>query len=77
MMDWIKVTPETMPPKGKRLILTSENPDGSKTIDIAVWCVEEKGWLLLLPGFHPSTLADSKTEFTITHWMPYPEPAED
>ena len=75
-MDWIKCT-DRMPPKGKRLILTSENPDGRKTIDIAVWCGEDRGWLLLLPGLHSTTLADSETRFKIAHWMFMPEPAED
>lgn len=76
-MNWIKVTPETMPSKGERVILTTINQDGSKTTDVATWFGEENGWKILLLGYHSCTLADGGYSFTITHWMPYPKPAED
>lgn len=76
-MDWIKMTPSTMPEKNKRVILTTRNLDGSKTTDVAKWCGEKLGWMILLPGFHPSTLETESARFEITHWMPYPEAAED
>lgn len=76
-MDWIKVNPDTMPPVGTRVILSTKNPDGSKTTDVATYGGEKFGWLVLLPGFHSTTLEEEIEKFEITHWMPMPEPQED
>lgn len=71
-MDWIKVTPETMPEEGQGVILTYVDSNGHKYIEIdalfedgkfkvysEVWtCYVEKG-------------------DRATHWIPYPEHAEN
>lgn len=75
-MGWIKIS-EKMPPENELVILTSKNEDGSTTTDIAKWCGEKLGWLILLPGLHTSSLSDDFIRYKITHWMPYPAPAED
>lgn len=75
-MYWTKVT-DALPPEGERCFLTTVNPDGSRTTDIATWLGDKCGWKFLSLGFHPTSLADDETRFTITHWMPIPAPAED
>lgn len=73
-MNWIKVTPETMPPDMEPVIVTVDdkyNPPkytwGGRT---------NKGkWELLIEA--GDVYASIKEWILVTHWMPYPEPAED
>ena len=71
-MDWIKVTPETMPPDMERLIVTMIIDGEKMTIGNVryrgeCWEIEEfliHKWLYIKPEL-------------ITHWMLMPAPAED
>lgn len=75
-MDWIKVTPETMPTDNELVFVTCKNRYGKRYVlhDIVYsaeyscwkWGKEEYG-----NDYWP-TLTDD-----VTHWMPYPGPAED
>lgn len=74
-MEWIKVSPETMPP--------------GKTLFMATVCDVSSGKKYFLKdiAYHPianyyTYTTDGATsrmlcpELKVTHWMPYPEPAE-
>lgn len=85
-MDWIKVTPETMPPDMEPVIVTVE--EGGKKYTIAdVRYNPDCGWMVLsdCSGSCCSTLKEVKEDgywewignCKVTHWMPYPDPAED
>lgn len=76
-MDWIKVTPDTMPPDDKPVFITVKfKCDGivgvKRVFSDVCWCKEAGVW---------ANWADAEVMeediFTITHWMPYPAPAED
>lgn len=78
MSDWIRVTPETMPPDSSDVLVTLLGRDGGR------WVFEQKvvyasgmfttendsGYLNPIQYFVPDG-----TE--VTHWMPYPAPAQD
>lgn len=79
LMDWIKVTPEAMPPDGEPILITIESwMDKHRYVwetqarwhngFYEVW--EDDG---LACGWASGRFAGSK----VTHWMPWPEPAED
>lgn len=76
-MKWIKVTPETMPPDNRPVIATAKFLEnvvyGWKIVlhDV-VWEENTKQWI---DWDRPKIIEDDS--FVITHWMPYPEPAED
>lgn len=81
-MDWIKVTPERMqldgeqmPFPGEMVFVTAEESDGIRhTICNCRYNPYKKRW---------EEYANASPEWwkevggTVTHWMPYPEPAED
>lgn len=73
-MGWIKVTPETMPPDMEPVIVTLRFSD---TDGKFVWAdVRHNGekWEYL-SNCWDNTWSDVDGE--VTHWMQYPEPAED
>lgn len=73
-MDWIKVTPDTMPPDMERVIVTVVGPLG-KYIMKDIFFDKSAG----LWGYEDEAGYNIYLNYTlnITHWMPYPEPAED
>ena len=77
-MDWIKVTPETMPPDMEPVIATIQDKrDGEReTCSDVRYNSECKKWEVLMECY--TGYWDEFGEFIeVTHWMPYPEPAED
>lgn len=71
-MNWIKVTPETMPPDMEPVIVTYEEDDGKRDVFLdAVWCEERNGWAFA------TECGYEFVNMKITHWMPTPKPAED
>lgn len=79
-MNWIKVTPETMPPAYSTCIITIEISNGmeeapEKETDVAEYDPEE-GYL----DGHWNTFNDwdeGQEHIKVTYWMPMPEPEED
>lgn len=78
-MDWIKVT-DRLPEEGQRVIVTRVpmlNMSGSKMVD----CGDCGDWIEYQNGrfMRFSYEWDEWSDITdsVTHWMPYPEPAED
>lgn len=73
-MDWIKVAPETMPPDGQEVIATVIWRN-EKRIEFGLYR-EDNEWRQDYDG-----MDGGGTEYyldnEVTHWMPYPEPAED
>lgn len=78
-MDWIKVTPETVPPDGEPILITIESwMDKHRYVwetqarwhngFYEVW--EDNGFAC---GWGSGRFSGSK----VTHWMPWPEPAEE
>lgn len=77
-MEWIKVTPETMPPENTDLLVTifygdCEEPVYGVWADVR-WSVKN-GWQYLSNAWDSvwSPVEDGE----ITHWMLYPKPAQD
>lgn len=72
-MDWIKVTPETMPPDMEPVLVTTEY-DGKRGVIADVRYNPKYGWEVLTDA-----LGDYWEDIRekVTHWMPFPEPAED
>lgn len=74
-MAWIKVTPETMPLEGEAVIVTIRYDDSDKRV---VWADvrwrEDVGWEYLSNSWDSIW---SQVDGAVTHWMPYPEPAEE
>lgn len=58
---WNKLDPGHMPPDGKPILATVLLGDGEKHVRADLWKNEEYEWL----------------KQYITHWMPYPTPAQD
>ena len=69
-MDWIKVTPETMPPDGSWVLVTSVW-SGEKSVEYAQY---ENGEFL---GEAEGCMGDRWEIDGVTHWMPMPEPAKE
>ena len=79
MMDWIKVTPETMPPDMEPVIVTVKIPENGKHKDKErkeVWAeiyLENGSWMYdANDGEH-----EIWDKAVVTHWMPMPKAAED
>lgn len=79
MMDWIKVTPETMPPDMETVIVTVKIPENGKHKDKErkeVWAeiyLENGSWMYdANDGEH-----EIWDKAVVTHWMPMPKAAED
>ena len=77
-MEWIKVTPETMPPAMCPVMVTvrsKKDPDFVDLMKNVLWNPEyEDGWCWD-DGADCYVYLDDNME--VTHWMPYPEPAKD
>jgi len=77
-MGWIKVTPETMPPDMEEVIATIRDGDGKKHVYGNIrWnsCYNE--FEILSSGYEDYWVSACDEDETVTHWMPYPAPAED
>lgn len=73
-MDWIKVTPETMPPDMQEVIVTFENEKKERDVQLqARWNDKHGHWEFL--GYDWEEARDPF--YKVTHWMPWPEAAED
>ena len=73
-MNWLKVTPETMPPDMEPVIVTVKGKCGKDIMKDVVWSAQNGGWAYD-DGSDCLVYLDDNLEFT--HWMPYPDPAED
>lgn len=73
-MNWIKVTPETMPLDRTLVLVTIVYDDGVKGVmPDCIWNGEYKKWERL---YEAGTVYWSDLTEEVTHWMPYPEPAD-
>lgn len=77
---WRRVTPETMPPDMVPVFVSITHDYGGgaigKWVDAQVRYNPDNGWEYLCDAYNLRwTYYSSSKE--ITHWMPYPEPAED
>lgn len=79
-MEWIKVTPETLPEFYQSCLVTIElkynhETETEKVVDAAVYRPDE-GYLC--SDWDTFNDWDEGQEYIkVTHWMSYPEPAED
>lgn len=75
MMEWIKVA-DRLPEEGQRVIVTlvpMQNMFGTKMVDCDwIECQNGRFMRFSYEWDEWSDITDS-----VTHWMPYPEPAED
>lgn len=79
-MDWIKVTPETIPPDKAPVILTVRYKDWGKPMDkngIVLPLAWREGNRWYVYDNSKEERAPIWCKFIITHWMPYPKPADD
>lgn len=70
-MSWIKVTPDTMPPDTSPVLVTVEAKYGRYIKPVARYCGTWE-WLADATGDYWEEIRSP-----VTHWMPYPEPADD
>lgn len=73
--QWIKVTPETMPPDDDTVIVTVEHPSGDRYIYTEARFDKDRGkweW-----PYEAGADYWEDIEEKVTHWMPFPKPAED
>lgn len=73
-MGWIKVTPDTMPTPMQRVLVTIEDKYGYRFV-----CSDFR-FVSLMPCWERLISLDGRwVTFNgkITHWMAYPDPAED
>lgn len=68
-MDWTKVTPETMPPDKENVLLTFEGRTTTGRYNKGTGYFEGLEYTGGYSEFYPQD--------GVTHWMPYPKPAED
>lgn len=74
-MDWIKVTPDTMPPDMETVIVTILQSNGEKIVcPFARYIAQNKEWYW---AFNDEFYSGVSGDWIITHWMPYLTPAED
>lgn len=75
LSGWIKVTPETMPPDMEPVLVTVVySPGKREVVSRAMFCKELNQWMcsqVYTDGWSDIDLG------AVTHWMPYPKPAED
>lgn len=78
-MDWIKVTPETMPKNGQHVIATIFRIDGKKDVEPFVRHYNGQWEIIEYDSIYwqPIRLDGTDRYLEVTHWMPYPDPAED
>lgn len=73
-VGWIKVTPDTMPTPMQRVLVTIEDKYGYRFLG------SDFRFVSLMPRWERLISLDGRWitfNGNITHWMPYPEPAED
>lgn len=73
-MDWIKVTPETMPPEGQKVIATTVWR-GKKQVEFELYRKDGEWWQDYENWDGGGSCCYLGGD--VTHWMPYPGPAED
>lgn len=77
-MAWIKVTPETMPKEYEKVIATVKGKNGHKyvleNVEFRPDSTLGKWWYY---SFDSDSYEPIDNDETVTHWMPYPEPAGD
>lgn len=90
-MNWIKVTPETMPKDNTQVIVTVEENGERRVLINDIWYNPKTMDGKILNGFYRIFIGrfDTPLEFiplcgakyciadSVTHWMLYPGPAED
>lgn len=78
-MDWIKVTPETMPPDMEPILITVKN----RSFTPKYVCPHQARLRFGQFEICINELFGKEWEnvknigIIVTHWMPYPKPAED
>lgn len=78
MMDWIKVTPETMPPDMEPVMVTVKRAGKKKVLSNYRYLKEYEAWQFQDKMFEEWTPMNSVFRgMTVTHWKPMPSPAED
>lgn len=85
-MGWTKVTPETMPPDMKVVIVKVLHDSGIPSVNALAWYsktrerwerVSDPGqWRSVGDAWDLTTLFEC-VDGTVTHWMPWSSPAED
>lgn len=73
VMDWIKCT-DRMPPDMEPVMVTVKGKLGSDIMKDVVWEQKSNGWAY---DDGADCLIYLDENLKVTHWMPYPEPAED
>lgn len=73
MMAWIKCT-DRMPPDMEPVTVTVKGKHGKDIMKDVVWSAQNGGWAYD-DGSDCLVYLDDNLE--VTHWMPYPDPAED
>lgn len=77
-MDWIKVTQETMPPDMESVFASVIDEDGDKVLyPECRWNSWRKIWEYPKEWYGWDEVVWLRVIGTVTHWMPYPDPAED
>lgn len=77
-MEWIKVTPETIPPEGELVLVTVHGQQLHDVWGNVYYDRDLEHWVEASCTLNPDDdrLVDDGG-LKVTHWMPYPEPAED
>lgn len=77
-MNWIKVTPDTMPKEYEKVIVTIKNKDGHRyvleNVEFRPDSVLGQWWYY---SFNSDSYEPIDKDETITHWIPKLKPAED
>lgn len=73
-MSWVKVTPETMPKDYERVLVTCVDSQGYRFVVQDAFC-EDGEWRVVKDW--TVFMTEKIKNGVVTHWMPYPAPAED
>lgn len=73
-MEWIKVSPKTMPPAMEPVIVTVVGENGPEILKNAVWDPTEGSWG---QDDGADCIVYLDDNLPVTHWMPYPKPAKE
>lgn len=80
MMEWVKISPDTMPPDMEPLIVSVRQDFGSgeigKCVSQNVRYRTKNGWEYLVDSYN-NKWSDFRNSNEITHWMKIPEPAQE
>lgn len=73
IMDWIKCT-DRMPPDMEPVMVTVKGKCGKDIMKDVMWSAQNGEW-----AYDDGTdcLVYLDADLAVTHWSPYPEPAED